>query len=38
VELPEQFYVLIRCQDEKQQVALLARFGAEGMDCKAVLS
>ena len=37
-ELPEQFYVLITCRDEKQQVALLERFLGEGLACKAVLS
>ena len=37
-ELAEQFYVLIRCRDEKQQVELLGRFSGEGLDCKAVLA
>ncbi len=37
VELPEQWYVLVECRDEKQQVELLKRFNAEGLICKAVL-
>jgi hypothetical protein len=36
--IPEQFLVLITCDDETQQVALLERFKREGLDCKAVLS
>jgi hypothetical protein len=35
--LGEAFYVLITCRDERQQVELLRRFKAEGMECKAVL-
>lgn len=35
--LPEAFYVLITCRDERQQVELLGRFKAEGLDCKAVI-
>ena len=37
-ELAEQFYLLIRCRDEKQQVELLGRLSREGLDCKAVLA
>jgi hypothetical protein len=37
-ELPEQFYVLITCRDEKHQVELLGRFKREGVTCKAVLA
>jgi len=37
-DLEAQFIVLIRCQDEKQQVELLLRFQGEGLECKAVLS
>ena len=33
----EQWYVLVECRDEKQQVDLLTRFKAEGLTCKAVL-
>lgn len=36
--LPEQYLVLIECRDEAQQVALLQRFEAEGLTCKALLS
>jgi hypothetical protein len=36
-ELPEAFYVLITCRDEKHQVELLGRFKGEGLRCKAVL-
>jgi hypothetical protein len=35
--LAEQWYVLVECRDEKQQVELLTRFKAEGLTCKAVL-
>ena len=34
----EQFFVLVTCRDEKQQVELLRRFQAEGLTCKAVLA
>jgi hypothetical protein len=36
--LPEQYYVLVTCRDEKHQVELLTRFQADGLTCKAVLS
>ena len=36
-ELEDQFMVLIRCRDEKQQVELLKRFGGVGLECKAIL-
>ncbi len=35
--LVEQWYVLVTCKDERQQVELLARLQAEGLKCKAVL-
>ena len=35
--LGEQWYVLVTCRDERQQVELLRRFRAEGLACKAVL-
>jgi hypothetical protein len=38
VELQEEFYVLVTCCDEKHQIALLTRFHAEGLECKALLS
>jgi hypothetical protein len=36
--LVDQYFVLIPCRDEKQQVELLKRFQAEGLPCKALLS
>jgi hypothetical protein len=36
--VPAQFMVLVTCRDEKQQVELLGRFVAEGLQCKALLS
>jgi hypothetical protein len=36
--LEEQWYVLVTCRDEKQQVELLTRFKGEGLTCKAVLA
>jgi hypothetical protein len=36
--IPEQWLVLVTCQDEKQQVELLTRLSAEGWQCKALLS
>jgi hypothetical protein len=36
--IEEQWYVLVTCRDEKQQVELLRRFQAEGLTCKAVLA
>ncbi len=32
---PEQFYVLVECADEAEQLALLKRFAAEGLRCQA---
>lgn len=37
-ELPQEFFVLVRCADEKEQVALLKRFRKEGLSCEAKLS
>lgn len=34
----EQFLVLVECRDEEEQVELLARFEAEGLKCKALIS
>jgi hypothetical protein len=34
----EQWYVLVTCHDERQQVELLTRFKAQGLTCKAVLA
>ena len=36
--LPEQWYVLVTCRDEKQQVELLGRLTGEGLECRALLS
>ena len=36
--IPEQYMVLVICQDEKQQLELIARFQNEGLDCKALQS
>lgn len=36
--LPEQFFVLIECDDEAQQRELLQRFQEEGLRCSAKLS
>ena len=36
--LEEQWYVLVECRDEKQQVELLTRFKGEGLTCTALLS
>jgi hypothetical protein len=36
--IPEQFLILVTCRDEKQQVELLGRFGAEGLECKAMMT
>ena len=35
---PEQFLVVVKCRDEGQQVELLRRFCAEGLECRALLS
>jgi hypothetical protein len=36
--IPEQFLILMTCRDEKQQVELLARFGAEGLACRVMMT
>ena len=36
--VPEQWYVLVTCRDEKQQVDLLGRLSGEGLECRALLS
>jgi hypothetical protein len=36
--VPAQYMLLVMCSDEKQQLALLERFEAEGLACKALLS
>jgi hypothetical protein len=37
-EVPAQYMVLVLRRDEGQQLELLGRFAAEGLDCKALLS
>jgi hypothetical protein len=37
-EIPEQYAVLITCQDEQAQNELLERFISEGLQCRALLS
>jgi hypothetical protein len=36
--VPEQYMLLVMCADEKEQLALLERFQAEGLQCKVLLS
>ncbi|MBI2804811.1 MAG: hypothetical protein HYX68_07490 [Planctomycetes bacterium] len=36
--LPEQFFVLVECDDEEHQRDLLARFKTEGLTCQAKMS
>jgi hypothetical protein len=36
--IPEQYLVLVECEDEREQAALLERFKAEGLKCKALMS
>jgi hypothetical protein len=36
--IPEQFLILVTCRDEQHQIELLARFQAEGFQCRALLS
>jgi hypothetical protein len=36
--IPEQWYVLVTCRDERQQVELLGRLTGEGLECRALLS
>ena len=36
-EVAAQYMVLVMCKDESQQLELLGRFAAEGLDCKALL-
>lgn len=36
--LREQYLILVECADERTQSALLARFQAEGLSCRALLS
>src|SRR5262249_25149189 len=36
--IPEQFLILVTCRDEMQQVELLGRFSAEGLECRAMMT
>jgi hypothetical protein len=36
--LPEQYLILVQCRDEAHQAELLARFNAEGIACKPLMS
>ena len=36
--IPAQYAVLVTCRNEAQQIELLTRFHAEGLDCRALLS
>jgi hypothetical protein len=37
-DVPEEYFVLVRCADEKEQVALLKRFRKDGLRCEAKTS
>jgi hypothetical protein len=34
---PTQYYVLVTCNDEKDQVRMLERFVAESVECRAIV-
>jgi hypothetical protein len=36
--IPEQYLILVECDDEPSQIALLERFQSEGLKCKALVS
>lgn len=36
--IPEQFLILVECDDEQTQIELLQRFQEEGLTCKALVS
>lgn len=38
IYIPEQYAIIIMCEDEEKQVELLERFNTEGLKCKALLS
>jgi len=38
MEWDEEFLVLVKCRDERQQIELLERFMGEGLECKALMS
>jgi hypothetical protein len=35
---PAQFFVLVTCRDEQQQVEVLQRLAGDGLECRAILS
>jgi hypothetical protein len=37
-DIPEQFLILVECEDEQTQTELLQRFQDEGLKCKALVS
>jgi hypothetical protein len=37
-DIPEQFLILVECDDEQTQIELLQRFQDEGLKCKALVS
>ena len=37
-EIPEQYMILIECEDEQTQAELLDRFSVEGLKCRALMS
>jgi hypothetical protein len=37
-DVPEEFFVLVHCANERQQVALLKRFRKQGLRCEAKMS
>ena len=36
--LPEQFFIVVKCRDEKHQVELLQKLEAQGLSCRALVS
>lgn len=37
-DLPQQFHILVICDDEQQQTELLERFSSEGLSCRAFVA
>jgi hypothetical protein len=35
---PEQYLILVKCRDEKDQVEWLGRLASQGLECRALLS
>src|SRR5262249_5470705 len=36
--LPEQFFIVVKCQDEQDQVQLLQKLEAQGLSCRVLVS